>query len=412
MTAVQPTLTSGDAEASLRTRRAAGSGRPLRILHVVNHFSMGGAENGIRKLLVGLDSSLFEQEVCAIRGYSAEFCAGTGREVAVHVPDAASGKLMITSLARIMRTRRPDIVHSRNWGAIESVIAARMASVPVAVHSEHGYELDMLEGSLPLRRRMMRRFVYGRADAVCTVTNDLRSYHAKQAWWNPERMRVLYNGVDTDRFCPNGAARSATRKALGISENDFVVGCVSRLVPIKDHPTLLRSASALRRQGVAVKAMIVGDGPELSNLRAIAESLPNLKDAVLFTGATTESAAMMNAMDVFVLPSISEGMSNTLLEAAAVGLPSVATKVGGNPEVVVEGETGLLFTPRDELALTGLLSQLQRDPATREAMSRNARKHAVANFSFKAMMSRYTDLYLELARAKGLCASDGAYVRN
>ena len=140
-----------------------------------------------------------------------------------------------------MRRVRPAIVHSRNWGGIEAVVAARLAGVAVAIHSEHGYELAMASG-LPLQRRLLRHVVYRTASAVAVVTNDLRDYHAGQAWWKPDSIKVLYNGVDGQEFRPQPQVRDAVRRQLGIPVDALVIGSVGRMVPLKDFTTLLKAA--------------------------------------------------------------------------------------------------------------------------------------------------------------------------
>src|SRR5260370_38106971 len=133
-----------------------------------------------------------------------------------------------------MRQYRPHIVHSRNWGAIEAVFAARLAAVPVVIHSEHGYELDMLKG-LPMRRRLIRRAAYAAADAVFTVSSDLRDYHARQIGISREKVNVLVNGVDSERFAPRPQKRLACRANLGLPGDSFLCGTAGRLITTNDH---------------------------------------------------------------------------------------------------------------------------------------------------------------------------------
>ena len=134
--------------------------------------------------------------------------------------EGAAFQFNVPRLVRVMRTVRPAIVHSRNWGGIEAVVAARLAGVPVAVHSEHGYELEMRSG-LPFHRRLLRHVAYRMASAVAAVTDELRDYHAGQAWWDPEAINVLYNGIDGQEFSPQPQVRDAVRRRLGIPSGCF-----------------------------------------------------------------------------------------------------------------------------------------------------------------------------------------------
>jgi sugar transferase (PEP-CTERM/EpsH1 system associated) len=304
-----------------------------------------------------------------------------------------------------MREYRPHIVHTRNFGALEAIPAARLAGVPVAVHSEHGYELEILSG-LPLRRRILCRTFYAMADAVFAVTRDLRKYHSKQSWLAEERFRVIHNGVDTNRFAPRPELAGAIRSELGIPAGRLVIGSVGRLVPIKDHMTLLQAAESLIHQGKDVHVLLVGTGPELPKLKARVAASTHLSGRVSFPGASDRIPEMLNAMDLFVLTSICEGMSNTILEAMASGLPAVVTQTGGNPELVQDGHDGWLVATRDSQALAQRLLQCLDDAKLRAKFGNNARQNVLDHFSLSKMMASYRGLYLELAARRGVWKVD------
>jgi len=318
--------------------------------------------------------------------------------------DASNGRkgleLSLPRLMAVMKKYRPHVVHSRNWGSIEAIPAARLARVPVVVHSEHGYELDNLSG-LPLRRRLFRRIVYGMVDAVFTVSEELRDYHTRQAWISPERIRVICNGVDTHRFAPDPRARGMTRKQLGVPEDAFVFGSVGRLVAIKDHRTLLRAGEVLQRRGRSIHILLVGSGPELDRLQKDVSHSPELQGRVHFAGTSHDVPNLLNAMDAFVLPSICEGMSNTLLEAMASGLPVLATRVGGNPEVLKE-DGGWLFAPGDTDTLAARLEELATDHKLCRQVGDAGRLRVVQHFSLERMAEQYRSLYFDLAERRGL----------
>jgi sugar transferase (PEP-CTERM/EpsH1 system associated) len=375
----------------------------LRVLHVIDRLDVGGTEHGIVKVIQGLSGDEFAHHICTVRGFDANFARTHGLENKVHVAGRSSSgfQFLVGGLARIMREFRPQIVHSRNWGAIEAIPAARLARVPVAIHSEHGYEVDMLAG-LPMRRRILRRAAYAAADFVFTVTEELRTYHARQVWLSPERIGVLRNGVDTSRFAPRLEEREENRRRLGLAGSDIVVGTVGRMVSIKDHATLLQAAEVLVGRGIPVHVLLVGSGPELTRHREFVAATPILSGRVTFVGSATDVPALLNAMDVFVLPSLSEGMSNTLLEAMASGLPVVATRVGGNPELIEDERSGWLFKPRDVANLAARLERLAVDSDLRQLVGQDARRRVVQHFSLESMITGYRDLYLGLARKRGI----------
>ena len=403
---MNPIVAAGapDMEIAKGTARAEHrEGSPLRVLHVLNRLATGGTELVVLKLVEGLNKEIFEHRFAALRGMDPGFneMQIPGGRLLLTGKEDGGFEFLILRLARIMRAYRPHIVHSRNWGAIEAIPAARLARVPVAIHSEHGYELDMLAG-LPQRRRIFRRAAYGMADTVFAVTRELRDFHARQAWIPPERIRVIYNGVDTQRFRPRPDERIALRKRFGLPEKRFIVGTVGRTVTIKDHPTLLRAVESIVLKGVDAHGLLVGSGPEFERNQQIAKDSATLAGRVTFVGSCNDVPELLNAMDVFALTSVSEGMSNTLLEALATGLPVVATNVGGNPEVIIDGESGWLFPPRDREALASRLMLLALDENLRERAGAAGRRRIMERFSVGRMLNDYSNLYLELAARRGI----------
>ena len=388
------------AEASAETVSGARK-PPLRILHVVPRLGLGGTEQGVLKVLAGLGDQDFEHRICAVRGEEPGFVNRIGLKVKTYsVGNSAPGfQFPLFRLMGVMKEFRPHIVHTRNFGALEAILAARLSRVPVAIHSEHGYELEILQG-LPLRRRILCRALFPAADAVFAVSEELRAYHSRQSWLGIKRFRVIHNGVSIEKFAPRPSNGARLRQELGIPADDLVIGSVGRLVPIKDHLTLLRAVESVLRQRKDLHVLLVGDGPERAKLEAHAEQSAELHGRVKFLGASDQIPGLMNAMDVFVLPSICEGMSNTVLEAMASGLPVVVTRSGGNPEMVGDGIAGLLFAPRDVEALAGHLGTLAQLPGLRQSLGEAARQRAVDLFSLSQMMRGYRDLYFDLAKKR------------
>jgi sugar transferase (PEP-CTERM/EpsH1 system associated) len=379
---------------------------PLRILHVVPQVAMGGTEHGVLKLMKCLAAGTFDQHICAVRGYdpSSESLRSVADKIFAMNSPQSRMQVSVFRLASVMKRYRPHIVHSRNWGAIEAIPAARLARVPVAIHSEHGYELDMLHG-LPWRRRVFRRIAFAMADAVFAVTKELAGYHARQICVSPDSVRVIYNGVDTVEFSPRADLRESMRARLQLPANTFAVGSVGRMVAIKDHLTLLKAAEISIRNGIDLRLILGGAGPELTRLQEYVNYSAELCSRVIFAGASAEVSALMNAFDVFALPSIAEGMSNTLLEAMACGLPVLATGVGGNPEIVEDGAHGWIFEPRDSASLARHICDLAHDRVLCEQFGKASRQRAVQLFNIEHMIEQYRNLYIELAARKCLPGS-------
>jgi sugar transferase (PEP-CTERM/EpsH1 system associated) len=364
-------------------------------MHVVRTMATGGTEAGVRKLLSGLSKERFEQTICTLIEDPSSVIPTAIRGICLgRAPDKPA--FLVPQLARIFARERPDIVHSRNWATIEAVIAAWVTRVPVVIHSEHGRDLGTM-GPQPWRRRALRRFCYGRADRVFCVSHELREYYRQELRLTPTwPFRVIPNGVDTQRFCPNSEARRTIREMLRAGTNTLVVGTVSRLDPIKDHATLLAAAEMACERGLALQLIIVGEGVCRRMLEQALANRPALQGRAHMVGDVNNVADWLNGFDVFVLPSLSEGMSNTLLEAMAVGLPIIATAVGGNLEVVEHGISGLLVQPQRPEEICSKLEQLGSSAALREKLGQNARQRVLSCFSLDRMLKSYEQMYCEL----------------
>src|SRR5579872_3231490 len=221
----------------------AVGGERLRIMHVLACLGNGGTEFGILKLKDGLGKERFEHRICTTRKFDAEFVQAHGlSEILFVAAGSRPGyQFPILRLQKIFSQYSPHIVHTRNWGGLEAVLAARLAGVPVVIHSEHGYEVSNLNG-VPLRQKAFRHLAYSMVDQIFTVTRELRDHHAQQGWIKPERIAVIRNGVDTVRYSPSVPSKESVRREFGIPSRRLVLGSVGRLVPIKDYGTLLRAA--------------------------------------------------------------------------------------------------------------------------------------------------------------------------
>jgi sugar transferase (PEP-CTERM/EpsH1 system associated) len=368
--------------------------RRIRVMHVIRSLAIGGTENGVRKLLDGLNPERFEQTVCILLGNpNLEVAAGTKIVSLKRSPDRAA--FLVPQLARVFASERPDIVHSRNWGTIEAIAAAKLAHVSAVVHSEHGRDLQTIERQ-PWRRRILRRLFYGWANRVFCVSQELREHYSSELRLPVHFFGVIPNGVDMQQFRPNLQARTDVRRKLQVKEDTLVIGTVSRLDPIKDHRTLFLAAEMALRRGLDLRLVVVGEGTERAALEQDLATRPTLSCRALMVGEVANVADWLNGLDVFVLPSLSEGMSNTLLEAMAVGVPAIATRVGGNPEVIEEGRSGLLVGPREEHKICDYLVQLGSAPGWRGALGKNARQRIVSRFSLERMLNDYEEMYCQL----------------
>ena len=372
---------------------------PIRIMHVVDSLGKGGLENGLVNLIERLDGHRFEHVVCAVRGLGPNADRlPLERVTVVSLNDRGSASRVQTpDLVRAIRRARPHIVHSRNWAAIEGVVAARVARNCAVVHSEHGTETDVAARE-PWRRIWFRRVAFELADRVFSVSSQLRDLHARRTGFPPRRIAVIHNGVDRTRFRPDPEVRYRVRRELRLLENEFCIGCVANLLPVKDHITLLKSLTEWAPANGSWRLLLIGEGTERARLEAFVGERPDWEQRVSFLGSSSRVPELLQAMDVFVLPSLAEGICNSLLEAMASGVCVVATCVGGNPEVVADGESGLLFPVGDADVLRDQLSRLQAQPSLRTQLGNGAIQRVREKFSLEAMVRAYEDLYVGLSR--------------
>jgi glycosyltransferase involved in cell wall biosynthesis len=226
------------------------------------------------------------------------------------------------------------------------------------------------------------------------VSKSLHSWLRTTVGIPDKKLVLIPNGVDTDRFSPR--MNRDLRKELKIEDEEFVVGAVGRLDPIKNHEGLIDAVTAINSGSGKVRLVIVGDGPARSKLETIL-GRSSCVPRPLLTGFRSDVENVYAAFDVVALNSFAEGMSNTLLEAMASGLPVVCTSVGGNVELVEDGHRGRLIPAGDSRALADAFNAYMRSPQMRASHATNARRFVVEHFSLRSMVDRYVDLYESVA---------------
>lgn len=297
-------------------------------------------------------------------------------------------------LWRALRELKPSIVHSRNLSAVDTPLVAFLARVPVRIHGEHGRDVFDLRGTNQ-KYRILRRLMAHFVTHYVTVSKDLSSWLQETIDVPAARITQIYNGVDTAVFHPS-VSDSVVVDTAEKKEPVFVVGHVGRFETVKDQPTLARAFVRLHtlasNQSAQLRLWMVGAGTLIDEVRQIF-SHAGLDDHVWFAGSREDVAELMRKFDAFVLPSISEGISNTIIEAMATGVPIVATRVGGNPELVIDGETGLLVGARDEVDMAAALERYLHNPTLREQHAKAGLERAKREFSISTMVDGYYSLY-------------------
>jgi sugar transferase (PEP-CTERM/EpsH1 system associated) len=373
--------------------------RPL-ILHVIHHLYIGGMENGLVNLLNRLPESRFRHAIACVEDYS-EFRTRLRRDD-IDVIALNRSRVGVWRMRRAIfnhcRRLRPAVVHTRNLSGLDALLPARLAGVSQCVHGEHGWDVGDLAGE-HWKPALLRRLHTPLVDRYVTVSKHLERYLVRRIGISPSRITQVYNGVDTERFAPAVAKPTDILPEGFLGHGRVVIGTVGRLQSVKDQASLVRAFAALLQahpEWVSrAHLAIVGGGPLLGDLRALVNEL-GVESQVWLPGAVDDIARVLRTFDVFVLPSLAEGISDTILEAMATGLPIVATAVGGNVEIVDDGKTGHLFAPGDVESLSRFLADYIAGPQLRDAHARAARRVAVDRFGLDTMVDQYDAIYTAL----------------
>lgn len=386
--------------------------RPL-IAHVVFRFAVGGLENGVVNLINRMPRERWRHAVVALTDVSASFRERVQRD---DVPFVALGKppghgfRLYPRLFQLFRQWRPAIVHTRNLASLEATLPAWAAGVPVRIHGEHGRDAGDIDGVNPRylwTRRAYRPFVH----QYIALSRDLERYLIERVGVSAARVEHIYNGVDSERFAPRTGPRAPIAGSPFNDPGMFIVGTVGRFDAVKDQTNLARAFVLAVEQSPAaarhLRLVLVGDGPLRGEIEAIVRAA-GVDSLVWFAGERADIPQVMRGLDCFVLPSLAEGISNTLLEAMASGLPVVATRVGANADLIEEGLSGRLVPRADPHALANELLAYFTDPACARRHGRVGRQIVERRFSLDRMVADYENLYRRLLVARRLMPSPAA----
>lgn len=378
---------------------------PPLIVHVVYRFGLGGLENGIVNLVNRMPARRWRHAIVSLTDISTEFAARIKRADTHYVAlDKRAGHLLreYPRLYRLLKELRPAVVHTRNLAALEAVVPAWAAGVPVRIHGEHGWDMHDPAGRRH-RYRYVRRLYRPFVSRYVALSRHLEDYLETQVRVPSDKVSQIYNGVDTDRFHPSAETRAVIPGCPFGARGEWLLGTVGRMEAIKDPLNLARAfVRALELQPAAadrLRLVLVGDGALRGELEGLL-ARPGIREKVWFAGERADVPEVLRGLDCFVLPSLAEGVSNTILEAMASRLPIVATRVGGNAELVESGMTGTLVPAANSDALAEAMLGYFNDPALARRHARAARRAAESRFSLARMTADYMSLYeRELAAA-------------
>ncbi len=370
---------------------------PPRIVHVVHRLAVGGLENGVVNLINHLPPDRFRHAVVCMTG-ATDFAKRIRRaDVPIVTLDKSPGHSLLFQrrLYSAFRALAPAVVHTRNLGTLEAQLAAALARVPVRIHGEHGWDTGDLDGT-NLRHAAIRRLHASLVHRYVALSAHIERYLHERIGIASSRIERICNGVDCERFAPSRDVRHAFPHTPFRDERLVLFGTVGRLEAVKDQLTLARAfVAALAREPQARERMrlaIVGEGSLRPAIERVLDDA-GARDLAWIAGERSDVAQLLPAFDVFVLPSLAEGISNTILEAMACGVPVIATEVGGSVELVATGETGELVPAADAEALAGAMLRIGSSNEVRSRMGAAARARAVREFSLAEMVRRYGALY-------------------
>ena len=374
--------------------------RPRNVLHIITRLDPGGSSENTLITVAGLDRRRYRPSL--MTGPSAEGVA------AILIPHLSrkihplNDLLAVGEIYHKIRHGGYTIVHTHSSKAgILGRWAAWLARVPIIVHTPHGHVFYGYYGRIPsymfiLLERLTARIT----DKIITLTEQGIREHVERHIAPREKFTSIHSGVELSRYTEPRPDPIMARKQLGLSPDWPVVGSVGRFEPVKGYDTLLEAAALLRTRQPKVRFLLAGEGKEESRLKRLAKEL-RVEDRVFFLGWQQEIPEILSALDLFVLPSRNEGMGRALVQAMAMGKPIVATRVGGVPEVLGEGEAGLLVPPDDPVQLSQAIEQLLTDRELARKLGEGGKRRAPA-YSAERMVAEIESLYETLLRKKGL----------
>ena len=362
--------------------------QPLHVLHITYDMSIGGTEQVIRNLVEALDKSQFISSILCIDGkiglWGKELQDKGYRLFCLKRLPGFDRKL-IKEIRALIRRENIDIVHCHQYTPYTyGWFGALFTGKPV-LFTEHG---RFYPDSRKFKRRLINPILQRMTAAITSISQATKAALVGFENLNGSKIEVIYNGIADTHVAPNAKLRSE----LGLVDSDIVIGTISRLDVIKNHPMILRALQRSLKLHPNLRLLIVGDGPMRDELHQLSHDL-GVKDHVIFTGLQPKPQAYLAIMDIFLLPSLSEGTSMTLLEAMCFAKPSIATAVGGTPEILVDKKTGLLIANKDEDGLVKAIQILANNNELRIQYGGNARATYKKSFTLDIMVRNYEKLY-------------------
>jgi sugar transferase (PEP-CTERM/EpsH1 system associated) len=376
---------------------AAGAGQAPLVVHLIHQLGVGGLENGLINLINHMPPERYRHAIVCLTDYT-DFHRRIKRPgVEIICLNKREGKDWghYLRLYSTLKRLQPDLIHTRNLASIEGQLLAAAAGIRLRVHGEHGRDMVDLHGQ-HRRYQLLRKLLRPLIGHFIAVSKDLQAWLIGTIGARPAVVTHIGNGVDSIHFHPRLGPTAAVGPPGFLCEDAFVIGSVGRMAEVKDFASLVQAFLLLLADeedaATPLRLMIIGDGPCRQPCLDMLHQA-GVADLAWLPGTRDDIAQLMRAMDVFVLPSLAEGTSNTILEAMATGLPVVATAVGGNLDLVHGGWTGTLVPPRAPDLLADAIADYYRIPGLAQRHGARARRMVLSDYSLMAMAEAYLAVY-------------------
>ncbi len=372
--------------------------KKIRILHVIDSLDLGGAQEALEHLIKYRNRELFEMRVVSM--HRAGVYSPRMAQHGVHAGGLSFSKhapLYIPNLIRLVRDFKPDIAHFHlTWANILGKPLCRIAGVRILINHDQTNERFRHRKGL---RFQLDKLTNKLSDHVFAVSKSIQSFLVEEEKIPRQRVSLLYNGVDLQRFSWRGGRDEHQRQEWGIRGEEFLIAGIGRLHPQKNFSLFLKVAQALVRDKTAVRFVIVGDGPLRKKLEFEAKEA-GLGRHVLFLGYVPDTRVVFNASDMLMMTSDYEGLPLTLLEAMATGVPALCSEVDGIQEILTEGRSGLLAKPGAADSFISQALRLMASASLRESLAVTARKIVESQFDAEHMAQAVEQVYLRLLSSK------------
>ena len=358
------------------------------ILHLIESSELGGAEKMLVSLVERLDKSQYKSIICLHEdGWLNVQLQKMGFETATIPQNRSFDVRWLLTILSLIKKRKIILIHAHEFAMnVYGSMASAMTGIPIitTVHGKNYYWEKW-------RRRLAYRFA-SKQSTMVAVSEDIKKFLNEKVGIKNGRIITIYNGINTDAYYPDNELRGRIRKEFGINSMQPVIGTVGSLSPVKGHTYLLKAAAIVTKTFPDAVFLVAGGGELLGQLQIEASQL-GIEKKLIFLGPREDIRALLQDVDIFILPSLSEGLPLSVLEAMACAKPVVATNVGGIPEVIMDGQTGFSVPPRNPEALAEKILLLLKNKSFAEKFGRAGNERVRKEFTFENTWIKYQKLY-------------------